>query len=500
MIILRKVRGISGLTPLFRRGSGTLRFAGNPATGGGALAGPLAAILLFGALLLALVLIAVLAHAPWHVAHAAPVGAAGLAIGSIATELKEHQDKIAAKQQTLHEVFEKAGETVDFAKPDVLQLVGAKDSTEAVAKVRELNKELEELGKKRDELAEMKAIADRVERERTAPVNQPPHPSGTEKGNLRQALKSIGEIVVGSRAFKAYRDSKHPSQSEEKDFGLVELKTLFQTTQGWAPESTRSGLVVEAVTRPIQLLDIIPSGPIGQAQAVYMEETTFTNNAAERAEAAAYAESAFALTERRESVRSIGTSVPVTDEQLEDVAQAQTYLDGRLSFGVRQRLDGQLINGDGNAPNLTGILNKAGIQTQARGADPNPDAFYKAMTNVRVTGRAFPNAHVIHPTNWQSIRLMRTADGIYIWGSPAETGPDRMWGLQVVQADSIAAGTGIVGDFLNFCQLYERRGLEVAVGYVNDDFLKGKRTVRAGIRVAFAIYRAAAFSTVTGLN
>jgi HK97 family phage major capsid protein len=82
-----------------------------------------------------------------------------------------------------------------------------------------------------------------------------------------------------------------------------------------------------------------------------------------------YAEDQFVLTERSETVRSIGSSIPVTDEQLEDVEGIQSYLDQRLGSAVRQRLDNQILNGDGNAPNLTGILNKAGIQTQAKAAD-----------------------------------------------------------------------------------------------------------------------------------
>lgn len=417
-------------------------------------------------------------------------------MASLDTQLKEKQDQLTAKSAKLAEIFDKAGSDVDFSKSEVLALAGAKDSAEVVEKVRAMNAELADLGKKRDEIAEVKAIQDRMEAERKTPVNAPPIAGAPEREVPR---KSFGEVITESKAWKAYRSSKSPSESQETGYGLKELKTLFQTSAGWSPESTRTGLVVEAVTRPIQVLDIVPSGNTGQAAVVYMEETTRTHASAERNEGAAYAESTFALTERSETVRSIGDSIPVTDEQLEDEQQAQSYLESRLQFGVRQRLDGQLLVGNGTAPNLTGIVNKSGIQTQAKGTDPTPDAFYKAMTKVRVTGRAFPNAHVIHPNDWQEVRLLRTADGIYIWGNPSESGPERMWGLRVVQSDALTEGTGVVGDFANFCQLFERKGMEVAVGYVGSQFTEGKRTIRAGLRVAFAIYRASAFATVTGI-
>jgi HK97 family phage major capsid protein len=453
-------------------------------------------------LLLGLVaLVAVLIAAVFLMPHAGHSPHALVAFAGSSVAVKQVQDEMAAKQQKLHDVFEKAGNEMDFNKPEVLQLVGAKDSKEAVEKVRAMNTELDDLGTKRDGLVDMDRIAELNRKRRSEPDTALRFPGADDQPDQkRKAQKSLGRLVVESHAFKSFLKHKTPFDSVDDTLDPMETKAAFTTAAGWGPQTTRvPGLVIDKATRPIQVLDILPTGPTAQAAVVYMEETTRTHSAAERAENAAYAESAFALTQRSDTVRLIGDSVPVTDEQLEDVDQVEAYLNQRLGFGVNQRLDNQVINGDGNAPNLTGILNKAGIQTQAKGTDPSQDAFYKAMVNVRVTGRAIPSAHIIHPLDWQGIRLQRTADGIYIWGSPAEAGPERMWGLMVAQADSIAQGTGITGDFVTFVQLWIRKGVEIAVGYNTSDFVNGRKTIRAGMRVALSIYRAAAFSTVTGL-
>ena len=272
------------------------------------------------------------------------------------------------------------------------------------------------------------------------------------------------------------------------------------TAAGWDPEETRTGRVVEFATRPVQVTDLIPQTTTTQSAVKYMEETTFTNAAAETAEAGAYGEAALALTERASLVRKITVYLPVTDEQLEDEPQARGYVDNRLMFMVRQRLDGQLLVGNGTPPNLTGILNTAGIQTQAKGTDAVPDAVYKAMTKVRVGGRAMPNATIFHPNDWQDIRLLRTADGIYIWGNPSDAGPERIWGLRVVQSDAITENTGLVGDFANFSELSVRRGVDVQVSNSHADyFINGKLAIRADMRAAFVVYRPAAFATVTGI-
>lgn len=429
---------------------------------------------------------------------------------------KQLREKVDAKRSQLREVFEQtktdnADAPYDFQKAkadwlgdDVLKLKGTEKTLRICELVHERSEELDDLQRQLDVVeraeSDAKAFQRAEEGQGATPAGQVHHPGA---GGTKQAprFKSIGARVVEHEHFKAWQDGDFSRPIELADAGLLEInKTLFQTSAGWTPETTRTGYVVDDVTRPLQVMDIMPMGETGQSAVPYMEETTRTHAAAETSEGSAYNESTFALTEQSSTVRKITDSVPVTDEQLEDVPMAQSYLEGRLLYGVRQRLDGQIIAGDGIAPNIDGIVNVSGIQTQAKGADPVPDAIYKAMTKVRVTGRAVPTHVLLHPNDWQDIRLQRTTDGIYIWGNPSEAGPMRIWGLPVIENESLTENTGLVGSFLSaWIQLVERRGIIIEMGYVDDDFTKGKKTLRGSGRWALPVYRPAAFCTVTSI-
>ena len=428
------------------------------------------------------------------------------------TTLTAKRAELAEKQAVLHRVFTEA--KTAGGELDLGQIKSLGDNLTPHAKaeqIQALNRELDAIGREVEALAAadtaLKAAADR-EAQRTGYR----HPTGGEPDQPRQR-KSLGRMVTESAEYKAWLQRGRADGvtirlddidgsdllAAAKNFPTLERK-LFSTTAGWAPESPRMPGFVEAAARPIQLLDIIPLSRTGADSLTYMEETVRTHAAAETVEGAAYPTSVFTLTPRTSPVRKIGDSIPVTDEQLEDVPQVESYLEGRLQFGVRQRLDAQVLVGAGTGVNLRGLLNTVGIQTRARGADPIPDAFFRAMTQVRITGRAAPTHIVMHPTNWETVRLLRGAGDIYVWGPPSDVGPARMWGLPVVLSDAGAAGTGYVGSFSpEWVTLAERRGVEVQIGYVGNQFAEGRRTMRADGRWAFVVFRPAALCTVTGI-
>ena len=423
-------------------------------------------------------------------------------------ELKKLREELQVKSSNLQDLFQQSKTTpdgsIDLSKVERFGDVSVKgkSSSELAVLIDNANNELTDLGKKIDELAAVQKAEDEnaARLEKASQVSDRlPHPvSNISKHGESKSRLSLGEEVVNSKEYKSFLNHNTGSYNIKTSYGLPELKTLFQTSAGWAAESLRIGRLVDGVTRPISAIDVIPSGQTGSAAVVYMEETTRTHASAEKAAAAAFAESTFVLTERSETVRKITDSLPVTDEQLADVSGVQSYINSRLVFGCRQRLDGQVLVGDGSAPNLTGLVNKSGISTQAKGSDSIPDAVYKAKVKVAVTGRSNPNVYFVHPNDWQQVRLLTTSDGVYIWGSPSEAGLERIWGLQVVQSDALTENTAGVVD-TQFLQIFEREGVNVQIGYVDDDFTKGKQTLRATLRVAFAIYRAAAVCTVTSI-
>lgn len=403
------------------------------------------------------------------------------------TKLEEARDKLNAKRDELGKIFEKYP---DLNIPE-----------EVVADIQTRNKELNDLGiefEKAREVDEIFQANVKALREARTPVNglpTPQAPAGPQGG----APKSLGQQVS---EHAGYRDAIAAGRHKGIDVTLpnFERKTLMTTSAGWAVENTRQPRLIDLAQRRPIVADLIPQTSTTQSAIKYMEETTFTNAAAPVAEGGLKPEAALAFTERSQPVEKIATWLPVTEEQLEDVPQVQSVINNRLMLMLDLTEEVQLLTGTGTPPALQGFLTKTGVQVQAKAADTSPDAMYKAMTLVRHTGFAEPTGAVYHPNDWMDIRLLKTLDGIYIWGSPVEAGPERIWGMPVVITTAMTENTALTGDFQLYSEIYRRMGITIKTTDSHSDyFIYNKLVILAEERLALVIYRAAAFAKVTGL-
>lgn len=404
--------------------------------------------------------------------------------------LEEAQGKLDAKRKELFNVMQEAKTSSSgvYDMDKITSVSGTK--AEKLAWIQERNTELADLKAEVDKQSAVKAaaiVAAEYEGE------QKGHDAGTEVKGGKAEFKSVGQRFIESAAFKSKGASAHLD---------VDLKTLFQRTAGWEPEVTRSGLVTLKPMVPApSVFDHLVTIPVSQSGYKYMEETTYTNNAAEIAEGTTFGEAALALTERSLPVEKIAVWLPMTDEQLEDEPGARAYVEARLENMIRQRLDLQVLAGDGSTPNLKGTNAVSGIQSQALGADTLLDASYKLFTSIRTDGFAEPSVAFTRPTYWQSVALLKTADGVYIYSNPASGAPSVLWGVPVVQTMASPAGLLMTGDYANYAFLGIKRGIDVQVTNAHSDhFINGKQAIRMDMRAVMVHVRPKAFGKVTGLS
>ena len=256
--------------------------------------------------------------------------------------------------------------------------------------------------------------------------------------------------------------------------------------------------------RELTIADLLAPGTTDSNMVGYMKETSVTNAAAAVAEGAEKPESTIVFDGVTDPVRKIATWIPVTDEMLEDVPAFRAYLDARLRLFVQLAEDDQLLNGDGTAPNFSGVLDRSGLATPiARTTETNPDVILAQISAIETATQLPVDAVVMHPNNWNNILLLKDGDGNYIAGGGPFVAPQRktIWGRAVAVTPAIAAGTALVGAFKSAAVYFRRGGLRVEASNSHADFwITNKWAVRAETRGALAVVRASAFGLVTNLT
>ena len=266
------------------------------------------------------------------------------------------------------------------------------------------------------------------------------------------------------------------------------------------------GVVGLPLQRPT-VADLLLSGSISGNAYTYFVEGAVTGGPGAVAESALKPELSGQFTPVTEALTKLAGWTKESDELIEDFSALSSVVESRLVSRLAIAEEAQILNGSGTAPNLRGILNRVGIQTETQAASPDSaqDAIFRAITKVQTATFLDADFIVINPADYQALRLAKDANGQYFgggffsgaYGNGGVSANPNLWGLRTVVTSAIAAKTVLVGSG-QAAQVFRKGGVRVDMANTNeDDFVNNRVTVRAEERLLLAVYRPTAYVKVT---
>jgi len=254
--------------------------------------------------------------------------------------------------------------------------------------------------------------------------------------------------------------------------------------------------------------DVITVLPTSSPLIQYVAEVSFTNAADIQSEGSTAAtmelkpDADIEYELRDATVRTIAHTMPVSEQQLADAPALISRINQRLLHGVHLKEEQLCAYGTGTGLEFAGVFDSdsdIAAATTISGSPTLIDKIRAAYTDVFSSGYN-PSFVWIHPLDWETIELTKGSDGHYVWAIIHDVLGARIWSMRVVQGiGTKKAGAAdrnvLVGDGTG-AVLYDREQANLAVGFVDDDFARNLRTIRAEERVVLCVEAPAAFRKI----
>lgn len=291
--------------------------------------------------------------------------------------------------------------------------------------------------------------------------------------------RTIGQQFAASDQFKAM-DPNQPNRCR------VEVKNTILSNSNSVLAQQIPG-VSGGAFKPLTVYESLAHAPASGNTVEGIREASWTNSAAEVSEGTLKPESDLTFEPHDYPVRTIAHWLKVSKNLLSDSAAVASYIDNRLTYGVMERVDRQLMVGNGTAPNLSGILDSGNYTVYTPTSDDNLiDAINRAKWQLWAAGW-IPDQVYVNPADWGAMELQKGSDGHYLNGLPGVMLTTNPFNVRVIPSPFVTPGQFAIGAFNRAVTVWDRQSVVVEAGYADDDFIKNLVTLRAEMRLALEI-------------
>jgi HK97 family phage major capsid protein len=329
------------------------------------------------------------------------------------------------------------------------------------------------------------------------PVSEARGPSAAFDGDVRREARTAGDRFTARDEYRTLAENTSRGSARLPEMEMRTLATTYSDDAGsndsWLPVGTP--FLQNARRQNLVIRDLLTVAPTTLSAVPYIRElspATTELGASAVAQGSAKPEIENTFENDTALIRKIAAWIPVTDEVLWDAPLLAAYINSRLSYMVQVREQQQLLNGSGTDPQIKGILQFSGVQTQATVADDPWGVIGLAAGKVEnVDGMA--TGAVMNPLDFWLGTVERHAnlfDGQAVGSAPFGVPSNQVWGLDVVRTRAQTQGSVLVADFAQGAMLLDRMQITVKQSDSHDDyFVKNKVAIVAEERIGLAVHR-----------
>jgi len=290
---------------------------------------------------------------------------------------------------------------------------------------------------------------------------------------------------------------------EQSKAGQFQVKATMTTAANLLNDTIRPERlpgVIYPMPSMTRVRQVLPGLPLNNTNGVeWMVETGYTSNADTVSDGSNKPEDDLTIDTESIPARTIATTMRLHKNMLADLPLLSSYLATRGVDSVMDVEDDQLLYGNGNTPNLTGILTNslsafnpfnlyAAMVAQGNRGAGYYDILRFAILQARLSNLR-PNAILLSPADKAVIDTLQIQDGAYRRQPDGTVLVNNIWGLPVAEVDAMNAGEFAIVT-AGAASIFEREGM--TIGFFEqdrDNVQKNLVTVRIEERILVATQR-----------
>ncbi|HEY2023566.1 phage major capsid protein [Paraburkholderia sp.] len=320
----------------------------------------------------------------------------------------------------------------------------------------------------------------------------------SDVGRKSARAETIGEYFVKSDAFKAMIGGGNAGRARVTLEGeqLKAVAPIFETidpNQYPVAPDIRPNIIAPGMN-DVWIRDLLPGGTTTSNMVEYPREKGGDIIADYQTEGQLKKQSDLQFEMAQAPVVTIAHWLLASRQVLDDVPMLQSYINTRMTYGVRMKEDRELLTGDGATGHINGLIHQAAAFVAPNGDWNSVDVIRLGMAAVQAHYYN-PTFAVLNPLDWATIQLMKNEQGSYLFGTPLAPVSPRLWNMNIASTYAMPQGQFLTGDARQ-AMVWDRQAVNVEVSREDvDNFRRNMVTILVEERLGLSVFSQLAFAT-----